>query len=224
MLKACQIPETKLHQKLLQATKVIISLVKEKEALAVRLKEASIKDKEEHTPQHVRVSPTHSSNSELRPQVDKSVQVSRQSSTGAICRSSGHFHGDQSGIRSVATGSSYSDHSRGTLNKEHHDNEDMLDVSLASLKFTDSSLGVESIQQVLQMAEKDQQLLESDLHNDRGAPLRHSTPELELVGSRVPVQNRPLRTGGSHGNMRGHTKARPLNIKTKRVRNYNSKD
>ena len=96
-------------------------------------------------------------------------------------------------------------------------------MSLASLKFTESSLGGDSLQQVLQLAERDHELM--DHHDDRGIPfIRHSTPELELVGNKAPVQSRPGKTAGSHSNSARNFKARPVSSKTRKVRNYNSKD
>ena len=50
LLKACQVPQSKLHLKLLQATKVIITLVKEKKQLTAQLKEVSASLDKRKTP------------------------------------------------------------------------------------------------------------------------------------------------------------------------------
>lgn len=55
--------------------------------------------------------------------------------------------------------------------------QQMLDMSLASLKFTDSSLGETSLHHVLQLVERELSSSDNDRGMDAQPPVRHSTPE-----------------------------------------------
>ena len=131
-----------------------------------------------------------------------------------------------------------------------HD-EQQLDMSLASLKFTDSSLGETSLHQVLQRVERE--LSSSD--NDRDVPIvRHSTPEpptitvdskkasrlssqgvdesktLRLVGNKVvPQENKGhikmhVRSQVAGQTSRSRTQNRLSSLSRPRIRNYNIRD
>lgn len=217
LLKACQVPQSKLHLKLLQATKVIIALVKEKKQLTARLKEVTANLDRRKTPP---ISLTNKLSSSRVQQCDKCIQTMRDSP-----RTSGHVQwtslessldpGSRSGQPGSNTAMSslrsrpkvaplsprnaahehqihhrqqqqFSPSNNHSVHKELHppaaghalpqQDEQQLDVSLASLKFTDSSLGESSLHQVLQMVERELSL--SD--NDRDVPtatVRHSTSE-----------------------------------------------
>ena len=114
-----------------------------------------------------------------------------------------------------------------------------MDISLASLKFTDSSLGESSLHHVLQMVERE--LSSSD--NDKAvSTVRHSTPEppavesddykqgkengdssLKLVGNRVVPQVK------KHGQSQAATRTNKVKTQNRpsvkpKVRNYNIKD
>ena len=222
-------PQSKLHLKLLQATKVIIALVKEKKQLTAQLKEVTASLDRRKTPPIINPSsklPSSNAAAAVQHRVqqcDKCIQTVRDSP-----RSHGQWTSQKSvESSSIDQGSSIGQHgSRDTCtpsvrNKPqvtptsprnathehqiHHQqqispkfnshlsvhkepphpsgrtttlpqDEQQLDVSLASLKFTDSSLGDSSLHQVLQMVERE--LSSSD--NDRDIPtstVRHSTPE-----------------------------------------------
>ena len=273
-------PQSKLHLKLLQATKVIIALVKEKKQLTAQLKEATTSLDRRKTP------PINPINKQHRvQQCDKCIQTTRDSPRGHVQWTSQKSlessidqisKGDQSGSKATPSLSSgpnmtplnprsshkspqkQSRHEWTSPNNQHsiHDearssgqilpqDEQQPDISLASLKLTDSSLGESSLHQVLQMVERE--LSSSD--NDRDVPMRHSTPEppalesvhhqplqeyreddgraLELVGSkvvpRVHVQAKKHRQPQtvpqtSRSRTQNRTSIKP------RVRNYNIRD
>ena len=283
-------PQSKLHLKLLQATKVIIALVKEKKQLAAQLEKVTAGGYDQKTSHSVK--PSGSSGgatvSPLVQQCDKSVQATTSSPRGhvqwtfqkpkeysveqraaqpesspsstckseEIATSSGNGHKpeeqDQAHVYQQQSGhsrvKSHSPQQSGHGRVKGHSPPPVspqLDMSLASLKFTDSSLGESSLHHVLQMVERE--LSSSD--NEREAPLGHSTPEpapvhvqqesahqplhqqgkenrsLKLVGSRVVPQvkrhGRPqavVQTNKSTTQKSNRSTVKP------RVRNYNIRD
>ena len=288
LLKACQVPQSKLHLKLLQATKVIIALVKEKKQLTAQLKEVTASLDKRKTPPINPISKLSGANVQHRvQQCDKCIQTARDSPRGHVqwtSQKSSESNDIDQGSRVDQPGSKatpslrnkptvtrlsprntthehqlhYHEQISPKFNNHHsvHEeahptahalpqNEQQLDMSLASLKFTDSSLGESSLHQVLQMVERE--LSSSD--NDRDIPMRHSTPEppapaavhhqllqevckddgrsLELVGSKVV----PRLHAQSKKNKQAQTKAQTATFRTHnrtsvkpRVRNYNIRD
>ena len=214
LLKACQVPQSKLHLKLLQATKVIIALVKEKKQLTAQLKEVTASLDRRKTPPISKLSSSNGATVQHRvQQCDKCIQTARDSPRGHVqwtsqkSLESNIDQGSRVGQpgskatpnlrnkpkvtplspRNAAHGHQVHHHEQISPNNHHSDHEEahqtahtlpqdeqhQLDMSLASLKFTDSSLGESSLHQVLQMVERE--LSSSD--NDRDVPMRHSTPE-----------------------------------------------
>ena len=291
LLKACQVPQSKLHLKLLQATKVIIALVNDKKQLTARLKEMADTERRTKSQQpDPKVSQT-----PVQLHFEKGVQTSsspcgqvqwtvhKTATDSSTCSSveqrppivaqSGHVHSQvqhgQLPVDSVGSGhnhpvrqavpgpehqhvtssvdppllTSKEDDTRSSqcVREAPRDGQQVLDMSLASLKFTDSSLGESSLHHVLQMVERG--LSSSD--NDRDAPVGHSTPEravetsgrghpppqrgesdetsLKLVGSRVVPQakkhGRPQTTSQT-----SRTKKQTKSTVKPKVRNYNIRD
>lgn len=281
LLKACQVPQSKLHLKLLQATKVIIALVKEKKQLTAQLNEATANlDRRKTLPinpirkqdrvqqcdkcvQTARDSPhghvQWTSQKSLESSINQRSKVGQSGSKATPSLSSGPNMtplGPKNGQKSPQEHTHHHEQTSPPNNQQPiHDNtrfsgqilprdEQQIDVSLASLKFTDSSLGESSLHQVLQMVERE--LSSSD--NDRDVPMRHSTPEppalesihhqplqecgeedgraLELVGSKViphvHVQPKKHKPQTAAQTSRSRTQNRTL-VKP-RVRNYNIRD
>lgn len=275
LLKACQVPQSKLHLKLLQATKVIIALVKDKKHLATQLKDLrTVLEQRKVSPivQHQSTNGTTDPPPKVQ-QCEKSIQTSRTSPHGHIQwmsqkppestmeerESTAHSEascppGVSNTCRSRQSLRSYGSNykpcgervqtsPRGEEHSTHqaqHQEEQQLDLSLASLKFTDSSLGESSLHHVLQMVERE--LSSSD--NDRdAAPVRHSTPEpavetsphkrgkennersLKLVGNRVvPQAKNPQRAQSQVVAWSNKVRTQNKTSVKPRVRNYNIKD
>ena len=235
LLKVSQVPQSKLHLKLLQATKVIIALVKEKKQLTAQLKEVTAGlDRRKTSP----INPiTHSKQVQL---CDKCVQTVRtrdsppgqgysrslESSTDLKSRVGDHESGSAAhpswSSKPGATPLTPANGHKPSQDQVHHhektssNNQQQssreeaqsssgrmqgeqlpADVSLASLKFTDSSLGESSLNQVLQMVERE--LSSSDNERDVPVIMRHSTPEPPpLLGAgRGPPQECHRGDGGS---------------------------
>ena len=217
-------PQSKLHLKLLHATKVIIALVKEKKHLTVQLKEATASLDRRKTPSINKQSGSNGTAVHVVRQCDKCIQTVKDSPRGHVqwtsqklsessteqksrvglsdtettpsmnskpkviplSLESGHKSMQDQVLRHKQT----SPNNQDFVHEEVHSSsqvlpqDEQLDVSLASLKFTDSSLGESSLHQVLQMVERE--LSSSD--NDRDAPMRHSTPEPALERGHQPLQ------------------------------------
>lgn len=294
LLKACQVPQSKLHLKLLQATKVIIALVNDKKQLTAQLKEMANTERRTKSQQ----SDPKVSQMPVQLHFEKGVQTSssprghvqwtmhKTATDSSTCSSveqrpptgalSGHVHSQIQHVQLPvdSVGSSHNHPARQAVPGLHHqhvtssvdpplltgkepdntrssqcvqeaprDGQQVLDMSLASLRFTDSSLGESSLHHVLQMVERG--LSSSD--NDRDAPVGHSTPEravetsssrdhqppqlrgesderpLKLVGSRVVPQakkhGRPQTTSQT-----SRTKKQTKSTVKPKVRNYNIRD
>ena len=282
LLKACQVPQSKLHLKLLQATKVIIALVKEKKQLTAQLKEVSASlDRRKTLPisklsssaatvqqrvqrcdkciQTVRENPRNhvqwTSQKSLESSIDRGFRVGQPDSKATPPSLRNKPKATPLSPRNVIHDHQTPHHSihkpSGHIQPQQNEQQQLdVDVSLTSLKFTDSSLGESSLHQVLQMVERE--LSSSD--NDRDVPantVRHSTPEppadhqpspppqlqefckdndgrsLELVGSKVV----PRVHAQSKKNRQPRTIAQTARSRTQnrgsvqpRVRNYNIRD
>lgn len=259
-MKACQVPQSKLHIKLLQATKVIIALVKEKKQLAAQLKELTgILEQRKTSPIVKDTNGTRAPALQVH-QSEKGVQTTRNSPRGHVqwsAQKPSESRMEQSSptVQSepspplVSNRSKQIPNSSGLKHKQeevqilqmsHHgeEEEQQLDISLASLKFTDSSLGESSLHHVLQMVEREL----SSSADDKPVPtVRHSTPEpavvsddhkqgkensdgsLKLVGSKVvPLVKK-------HGQSQEVTRTSKVKTQNRtsvkpKVRNYNIKD
>ena len=282
LLKACQVPQSKLHLKLLQATKVIIALVKEKKQLTAQLKEVSASLDRRKTPPISKPSSSAAAVQQRVQQCDKCIQTARDSPrnhvqwTSQKSLESSIYQGSRMGqpdskatppslrnkpkVTPLSPKNAIHDHQThhsihkpsGHIQSQQNEQQLDVDVSLTSLKFTDSSLGESSLHQVLQMVERE--LSSSD--NDRDVPtagtVRHSTPEppadhqpsppppqlqefckdndgrsLELVGSKVvPRVHTQSKKNRQPRTMTLTSRSRTQNRGTvqPRVRNYNIRD
>jgi hypothetical protein len=283
------VPQSKLHFKLLQATKVIIALVKEKKQLTVQLKEVTASLDRRKTPPINKLSSSNSASAAAAvqhrvQQRDKCIQTASNSPHSHIqwtspkllesiidqksgigqsgskptppssrnepkltplsSRNATHEH--QIHHHSIHKELQPPDHA---LPQQEEQQQLDVDVSLASLKFTDSSLSESSLRQVLQMVERELSSSDNDGNIPTQGTVRHSTPEppadhqpssvtlqefcpdngrpLELVGSKVvPRVHTQSKKNRQPRTMAQTTRSRTQNRTSvqPRVRNYNTRD
>lgn len=221
LLRACQVPRSKLHQKLLQATQVIISLVKERESLSVELQEwRKGRGRSEHQERGSRnCSGEKCPDSQLAPVAGPPKTVMEEA--GSQDRTE-----DNHQVHEIAS-------------EPGRTPEQPLELSLQSLQFSDSS-ELESVQRVLQLVdnsgltsgleprprastprlkEPDSQTSKRDhskLPNPN--PLQSEQP-LSLQGNRMSAKPRPLQPRPA-----GSQRRRAQASRKTQVRNYNIKD
>ncbi len=204
LLKSCQVPQSRVHQKLVHATHVIIALLRDKQrhSLEVKVYPQEVKEHSQEIkvqPQEVKVQPTPIQKTDIQTQTEaieiskpivQSEQLTDEEVTVVSHREIPHIIGDFPLVS---------------------------DGEFPPLRFTDSSLG--SLGSVLDMVEREL----SD--TPRGA----STPteprpvvdtRLELIGHKAKENVRP-----GPPKVKLQQIPKPQVKKTKRfVRNYNIKD
>ena len=235
LLRACQVPRSKLHQKLLQATQVIISLVKERESLSVELQEwrkgresLSVELQEwrkgrgrsEHQERGSRnCSGEKCPDSQLAPVAGPPKTVMEEAGSQDRTEDNHQVHE--------------------IVSEPGRTPERPLELSLQSLQFSDSS-ELESVQRVLQLVDNSgltsgleprprastPRLKEPDLQTSKQDhsklpnpnPLQSEQP-LSLQGNRMSAKPRPLQPRPA-----GSQRRRAQASRKTQVRNYNLKD
>lgn len=268
-------PKSKVHQKLLQATQVIITLVREKEVLVQEgkwLREEvgrmrRLHDVEEqrrvegrkradNLAQSLSEDATRRESKQNTPRSQPKSQTSVEGTSPDVVEQQAYQHSqrqvvhaqgsDRHSAPSPARRDERKDFTNGVHThrsmREHvlrHSNppDEPLDISLHSLKFTESSDLENSAQQVFQLMEPLSSTLQSEhwdmsshpTHTaDRAPPSQHPAPPsqhpaqpqfLELRGSKVTAHRRGV--GGAR--QQQTRKTGPHKLKPK-IRNYNNKE
>ena len=234
LLRACQVPHSKLHQKLLQATQVIISLVREREGLAVELQEwRKGRGRSEHRER---------SSLNCSRESQEKCQGSQLAAVGGPPQAMAEKAGSQDNHTRAADTEV---HER--VSEPSRAPKQQLELSLQSLQFSDSS-ELESVHRVLQLV--DNSGLTSGLEplphaSPPEPPPRASTPQLKepdylqtpkgdhpklpaalqseqplyLQGNRMSSKPRPLQSRPASSQRRRAQLPRKTG-----VRNYNIKD
>ena len=262
-------PRSKVHQKLLQATQVIITLVREKEALVQegrwwreevgRLRrlqgvgeqrrveerkradslvqslsedDGTGRESKQNAPSNRSKSRMSNHSLERTSHLDAAEQQAYQHTRKQMVDAQGN---DRHSARSPARSDERRDDRNGVLvPKVTHEGvhcstppEETLDISLHSLRFTESSDLEDSAQHVFQMMDPLSSTLRSDVSGhpahtaDQAPPPPHpAQPQfLELRGSRVTAHRR----GAGGAKQRQSRKTGSHKLKPK-IRNYNDKD
>lgn len=190
-MKAGNVPQSKLHQKLVRATQVIISLVREKEQLTQKVKtlksEVPPSTQEPHIPlaTHVALNASSDFASPQSPKPNKlSKETSLLQSQKQPSKVSTQQAVQQDSLRHLPAGKHvvflfffnvvncylFS----GVSSPSLHD----VDTSLVSLQFTESSMDGLSLEQVVQQIDRNLTDISSVEGKSSKARVRHSTPQL----------------------------------------------